>query len=63
MLRFFANVSASFLLVAQNPYRVLLDSVYELQDSDGRLIWEMFEELPSLEVRDLNFNRMLTGVV
>eukprot|EP00794_Sanderia_malayensis_P006139 gene6139-6845_t len=32
-----------------SPYRLLLDTVYELQDSDGRLVWEMFEELPSRE--------------
>ena len=36
--------------LGQNPYMLLLDSVYDLQDSDGRAIWEMFEELPSREV-------------
>ena len=36
-----------FLLPDQSPYRLLLDAVYELQDGEGRLIWEMFEELPS----------------
>jgi len=37
------------ILEGQNPYMLLLDSVYDLQDSDGRAIWEMFEELPSRE--------------
>ncbi len=42
--------SISVLILDQSPYRLLLDSVYELQDNDGRLIWEMFEELPSRQV-------------